>query len=684
VSASAKNKAARTSANAASVLPAAKDQALIGSTSGPEHDPFRLAVLPMALAVVLFVILSAYFADRIGGSDELGLYNPTYMDVHYGKMTYPIYGFYDSMPVHPPIHYKAIAAFMRAGLTLYYAQATPTALWLLLCIGLVVSSRLSSSVKIGFLFGICMSYAFLFETGAELFGMRPEGELGAAWLAGLLALETGRQNEWNLPRIFLGALLLTYAASLHFYAAIAVLGAVVYGACAVVELKWPRAKRVIKIIAVGCVLYGLADLILWVIPQRADILYMLRSVGTNPGIAAIVREHMALYHYWASLSMGTPWLRLPFTIGLPVVLISTPLLLAMRGTRILSLAALPIQLFLLLFASHKHGYYFIHEIALYGAAVVAAALTALNLAVRKLPSAFARNAIGFAAIGFLLFSLWGLSQFPKGLNLAAQPRVHGQEVARAAAREILGPNARVASRLTTWYASGAADLYDPSRTLLWPSKVTPEGAASYLSRFDAIAEAGHMSNSTSNSDHKALLSWYVDGTLQLRGFFFAEADNSLSYLLLRVGSSKPLRGYGLKNGQLYSFTESAGGDHEFVAIVGASDTVARCLPQRVLFKNIMLLPAAGAGQSQSLLTAVIQANGAQPEGAIPPDCRVVDKVRLAITVADKDALVAKLRTEDRPIRFHQSGVPAPGDSLGGAKDMPKIGRVAPLGSQGTS
>src|SRR5579863_1749786 len=130
------------------------------ATESSGDDPFRYGVIPMALFVAVLIIVSGYFADHVGGSDELGLYNPTYMDVNYGKATYPIYNFFHSMPVHPPIHYKGIALFMRAGLTLFYAQATPTVLMFMLCVWLVVRSAFSSPIQIALLFGLCLTYAF--------------------------------------------------------------------------------------------------------------------------------------------------------------------------------------------------------------------------------------------------------------------------------------------------------------------------------------------------------------------------------------------------------------------------------------------------------------------------------------------------------------------------------------------
>jgi len=662
------------------------------STTPPRQiDPLRYVVWPMAALIIWLLVIAAYFSDRRGGDDELGLFNPTYMDVQYGKATYPIYGFYDSMPVHPPIHYKAIAVFMRAGLTLYYAQATPTVLWLLLCIWLIVRSRFPSAVKVGLLFGVGLTYLFFCNSaielfakgpvgvgwGLELFGMRPEGELGGAWIAGLLLLEAGRQDRWSLSKLFAGAVVLTYAASLHYYGTAAVLGAAVYAASAWWELGWPRAKSAMGVIAAGCVLYGLAELILWVIPQHADILYMIRNTGAHEGILAAIREHVALYQYWASQSVGPSWLRLPFLLGLPVVLISTPVLIAMRSTRVLALAVLPLQLFLLLFAWHKHPYYFIHEIGLYGAAVAAGVLTLLNLVLRKMPGMAWKAAVGLAAAGWLGYSSWNLARSLTGIALSLQPRVHEAEIARAAAREILGPNAKVASRLGLWYASGGADWFNVAPKLLWNTKLTTPEATRYLSHFDAIAESRHMSDATSNPAHKTLVWWYLDGDLRLRGFFFAAANNALSNLLFQFHAAAPVRGYALKAGRLFSFVERSAGDHELVVIVGPYGDRMTTFGERALFHDILPLPASGPGPQQALLAAVIGPDGPRWDETTVPNCRVIQKIPLSLGDASTEVLVAKLRREDRPIRFHEPGVLASDRYIGGEADLDQSGFADP-------
>jgi len=46
-----------------------------------------MAVLGLAAVVCALFLLAANFSDRTGDIDEIGLFNPTYMYVHYGKMT---------------------------------------------------------------------------------------------------------------------------------------------------------------------------------------------------------------------------------------------------------------------------------------------------------------------------------------------------------------------------------------------------------------------------------------------------------------------------------------------------------------------------------------------------------------------------------------------------------------------
>jgi len=148
--------------------------------------------------------------------------------------------------------------------------------------------------------------------------------------------------------------------------------------------------------------------------------------------------------------------------GVPLLLFSTPILAVIRDTRGLALAALPLQVFILLFCLHQPPFYLVHESVLF---VTALAIGLLVFAERI----FARLHIGpiFQPAAMLLlagFLLWGSPTLARA-DVSLRPKVHEAVLARAASREILGPHARVSGREAGWYASGAAHWHDIQRDL---------------------------------------------------------------------------------------------------------------------------------------------------------------------------------------------------------------------------
>jgi len=49
-----------------------------------------------ALLLVGYAILYQCFSERLIYFDEVGLFNPVYTYLHYGKMTYPAHGQFDT------------------------------------------------------------------------------------------------------------------------------------------------------------------------------------------------------------------------------------------------------------------------------------------------------------------------------------------------------------------------------------------------------------------------------------------------------------------------------------------------------------------------------------------------------------------------------------------------------------
>src|SRR5262249_57375652 len=118
-----------------------------------------------------------------------------------------------------------IGAFLRLGLPIRVAEALPVTIMSELTVVLVLVGRLSAPAKLGILFGLAGLLSLASVTVPDhVFASRPEFHVVAAWLCGLVALETGRRANWDLHRLFLGAFLLTFASGLQWFSSGAFLG----------------------------------------------------------------------------------------------------------------------------------------------------------------------------------------------------------------------------------------------------------------------------------------------------------------------------------------------------------------------------------------------------------------------------------------------------------------------------
>jgi hypothetical protein len=637
----------------------------------PKPNSETWAVRALALLIALSALVIFLFADRLVGIDELGLYNPIYMYLHYDKMTYPIYYQFDYMAIHPPVHYLEVAWLMKLGLDLYYAEAIPIFTMSLIILYLIYRGRFSTSVKLGLMFGFFSAAMFLLPRWEFLYCVRPDLHLALAWFAGLVALENGRLDDWNIKKLFLGSFLLTYASGLHYFGAIAFTGVLVYVLWVYRALGLARAKKkILALIAGGC-LFGLPYLIYFVFPYWDDIRYITTAVQGDGGLAEALARHFAAYDHWAQQLAGILSAR-PITILLwpilwlriPAVCVSTLLLLLWPATRGIALAGLPLPLFVLLYSQGKSeghiinnpGYY-VPEFMLYLSSVAMIAIALFARSGRKvLPNHYrwlimptAATVLGIGVLSILS----GNHLLPPEAEFSLKPRVHEMSIARAAAREIIGPNALVGGRPGAWYTAGATHRRDIG-DLLW-GDISNVYATAYFSWFDAIAEYAHMSDFTLNQCHMSLPSWYANGTLDLIGFYFAQGHPSLPYLLLNVQRAEQVVGYGRRDGQLYRFEEHPDGDYTFVSMVCFLNS-GYSLPSSYIFFNQLLLPKTdGTDSRTAVITLVIPRDEYQAwRPAMAPECRIRDEIAGRMALVDVDALLTKLAREDQTIQFHRT------------------------------
>jgi hypothetical protein len=646
-------------------------------------SPSRLRWLPILLGIILvsYAILYQCFTDRLIYFDEVGLFNPVYMSLQYGKMTYPAHGQFDTMFVHPPTQYFLIATLMRTGLSVYHAAGLLSVLLFAIFVALVVSSKFSFSVQTGFLLG-----GFLgFFIWCESLVLRPDLTLALSWAGGLVALETARLDHWNRPRLAIGGLLLALATGVHYPGVLAGAGVPLYAFWIWKDLGWRKARVPLATLVVGSMVYAVPDLIFFLAPHLRDVINFSLAVQHDAPPGSAFQHHMQSYAAWAQVIPQSLHLRPLTTIltepilrwYLPAAFIGPMLLLALPSTRVLALAALPHLLFILFGARHKQvGYtgYFIPEMTLYFIAAFSVLLTAIFALVNRLNRCWLTVSAAIALT--VAAAVTSATEIPALVvqKVVKIPGIYDFEVGRAAARNILGQDAVVGTvSAGVWYTSGATYLYFITSDLIYPHDVQCLDLKKYFASFDALAVDPHQSWVAYNRQRRNITSSYIDGILQLRGFFFADRrdyyESGLSYMLYSASQTHPLVGYGVKGQHVFRFQEQAGGDQVFLSALcptsfgenyGPLDNTSLQLDfYAVFFRPVPTNEDPRSAKDHNLKAAIITLIADRPrfERVIRPaltGCAVRDEVSGLFTKADLGPFIRDSEKRDQPIHFYRT------------------------------
>lgn len=637
-------------------------------------DTDRRSIFVFACLVALLVLISAYATDRNGSVDELGFLNPPYMLAHFGRLTFPVFpfnGFFD-VPVitHPPVHLLWIGLLWRLGFTIYYAEATPTVLLMLLSIVIVVRSAFPPAVKLGWLFGIGY-LAASWDTITLIFGSRPEGEIQAAWFCGLLLLEAGRTEGWNRLKLGAGAFFLVWASGTHYYAGPAAAGVAVYLIWAIWKLGWKEARPRVMALCLGGCLFLVPYLALYLIPHFHEISTTIRNTVGRGGVGLSVERHLDLYRNWSREVYRPELIRKAMAWGIPLLVFSTAILAAIRSTRGAALAALPLQLGIFLLVWRKMPYYIVHECVFFASAIAIGLLVASHYLLAKWASRFER---AFAPVAVLVLSICLVKGSPTlaDARLTLSPRVHEMELAHAAGERMMGFHARVGGRWWGWYSSGAEHWFDVENDLHFGFlEFDPR---TYLNNVEAI----QVCSSVDAPGHPN--SWYADGTLKLRGFYFAETNPTLTCVLLSSPGTPALTGYAAANGQLYRFEQNDEGGYEVLSAVCQPDADWG-KPQEGVFVTSLSI-GDGPDANNRIVTVLAPQSYFAAASAIGR-CRKVSSVRGTLLLDDWKPLLEWSRRNSPAMHFYRdieempgyTGVGLPPDAIPPSGVVPAKGVV---------
>jgi hypothetical protein len=215
----------------------------------------------------------------------------------------------------------------------------------------------------------------------------------------------------------------------------------------------------------------------------------------------------------------------------------------------------------------------------------------------------------------------------------------------------------VAGRYGAWYTSGAAYWWDIETDMLGPSPYDP---VKFFGNFDAVVDYPHMSEISSDG---TISSWYAQGALKLRGFYFGETNEQLQLVLLSARPVPQVVGYATRNGQVYRFEQHATGDYRVISAVCPQSPelqygnwVSRWPGT---FSTIELLPKP-TPEASVVVTVLTAAHSPEPAGWIGRSCKEISKIDGSLLLADRKAMVEDLRREDTPMTFPRALEQLPG------------------------
>jgi hypothetical protein len=526
-----------------------------------------------ALATAAGTCVTLWFHEYEPDLDALGLFNPVYTALKTGHTTYPIYGYPSDMVVHPPTHYWILAQIMHVtGLSGQAAALVPVAFWVAVAAFVIASSRWRVTVKAGLL--LAMWFAIVIFAFPNF--IRPDIHVAAAWIAGLVALETGRVGAWREWRLALGSFALALASMLHYPASLAVGGVLIYVVWAAVELRGARRLRVLAALIVPAGALLIAYAAIFIFPHLADIkaVTSAQNAQGHGFFAALTQTHRE-YEYFAKEKWGgslVTFLMWPLLHwGIPAALVAPPVLALSRQTRALALAMLPFLFTLLFYAREKTIYYYAPDIFAYFAALGVAAflvLQAVAARVRRprltaiaVPLVALGTAVVLGAVAQTALARWGTS---------SSAPVHGDmDVARAAGARMVGSKGIVLTNdVALWYVVGANRVYYP-RDVDESLDLSNLNIRGYLSRFAAVAEESYDTWATQNAQGIDISTLFARGELRVTGFYFGAGWDRYQPTLVRyfLLSTHRVRaqGYAWDGKDVWHFEESPTGRYSLVA-----------------------------------------------------------------------------------------------------------------------
>jgi hypothetical protein len=209
----------------------------------------------------------------------------------------------------------------------------------------------------------------------------------------------------------------------------------------------------------------------------------------------------------------------------------------------------------------------------------------------------------------------------------------------------------VGGRWWAWYASGADHWYDVERDLR--SGFLEFDPATYMKNVEALEVCSSADEPGRENN------WYADGTLKLRGFYFAQTNPTLRCVLLNSPGATLLTGYAAVNGQLYRFEQNKEGSYEVLSAVCNPDAPDWNEPRNGVFSMALVLRD-GPEARDRLVTVLAPRPYLMPAGPVGRSCREVSRIRGTLLLDDWRHLVDSSRQNNPTMHFYRDIEDMPG------------------------
>ncbi len=428
-------------------------------------------------------------------SDSLSLFNPVYMYANYGKLVYPIHGYFDNMPVHPPLFYKIQGFIFKCSDSQYLAYKLPVLLLFLYFFFLVVLSKFSSSEKIIWI------ASFLLILFFEIPGQRADFFLTMCFVTGIFHLEYARRGFFETVNILIGSVFMSLASVLHYFGSFAFLGIMIYALWFYKKKEPSHFRQILLAASVPMLVIIGGYIIIQIIPNIRDIgtqIFAVKGIG-DPFYSLKIHCTEFSKKGWAFISI-------------PPIVITALIVILKKDTIWLFLASLPVVLFVLLFSSGKSSGYYLIELFSSGL-IIGMFLISTNI--------FSKYKTLFLSVlfGIMIFFVKPIikKSFSTNRNNAT--------LFRKGSHYLFGDNNVIGSRMDLWYISGTNHYLNLIPLIIWNSSTIANSDTILTKHFDLIVEHKHMSNNTLNPKHTTILGMYLSESIYPAGYLY-QSDNS--------------------------------------------------------------------------------------------------------------------------------------------------------------